>query len=169
MGLQKEGQALLDEAHEVLGHLKDADFEKFKEHMIALGEQLLAGQLMMLDVIANGKKEIQDVAVESIQAVRGQNDKDFKLAEKNFNKIRMELDELQDARQRAEVAMILVWLKVNSFLETLVKKDLITLSDADRVDNFKSIPKRILKFLSGFFGVTQKSIREGIREAVKAA
>ena len=114
------------------------------------------------------KNEIQKLAEKSIKDVRDQNEKDFKLAEKNFNKIRTELDGLLDARQKAEVAMILVWLKINSFLETLVKKDLITLSDADRVDNFKSIPKRVLKFLSEFFGVTQKSIKEGIREAVNA-
>jgi hypothetical protein len=169
MKLSKEGQGFLDDAHEQMKQLKDCDFEEFKSNMIALGEQLLASQLMMMDIITSGKEEIQDVAIQSIKNVRKQNDKDFKLAEKNFDKIRVELDQFHNNLKKCEAGNILAVLKVNAILVALVKKGLITDKDSEMVDKFRGIPKKTYKFLSGFFGVTQKSIKSAIKAGLTAA
>jgi hypothetical protein len=169
MELSKEGQSFLDDAHEQMKQLKDCDFEEFKANMISLGEQLLASQLMMMEILTTGKQEIQDVAVESIQAVRDQNDKDFLLAEENFNKIRVELDRFHDNLKKCEAGNILAVLKINAMLIAFVKKGLIDIKDMETVDKFRGIPKKTYKFLANFFGVTQKSIKSAVRAGVASA
>ena len=164
--LDKKRDEFLNQARDVLKDLKDCDFEEFKEQMIVLGEQLLAANFMIMEWVGEERNKIFDMAVDEVKKIRATNDKDFKIAEKNFKKMGKLISDCEKHNAIAEATSMVSLMYTCAGLNAMGKRTLIT--DITLNEGLKLIPKKVKKHITKTLEMEPKRFDKLLEEALEA-
>ena len=109
-----------------------------------------------------------DPAVDCVKKVKAINDKDFKIAERNFRKIGKEIEELRHQAGKAEAGATYSIMRMAAIMMRLYKKGVLEADEVESKEDLRLIPKGTIKFISDLFGHTQKHIRGLIKQGIEA-
>ncbi|HUV58509.1 MAG TPA: hypothetical protein VMW09_00160 [Desulfatiglandales bacterium] len=164
--LDKDREKFLSQAREGLKELKDCDFEEFKEHMIELGEQLLAGQFMMMEWLGEERQKLFNQAVDCIKQIKATNDKDFKIVEKKFKEVDKEINSLMHQASKAEAMGLCSMLYTNGAVAALGKRGLLT--DEALQEGLTLVPKRVKKHIANVMRIKISEVDKTLLDAIQA-
>ena len=164
--LDKDREKFLSQARESLKELKDCDFEEFKELIIELGEQLLAGQFMMMEWLGEERQKLFNQTVESIKQIRVTNDEDFKKAERNFQQMFKIIDDFEKRVSKAEATSLISLMYTCAGLNAMGVKGYLT--DTTLNKGLKLIPKRVKKHITDSLEMEPKRFDTLLAEAIEA-
>jgi len=164
--LDKKRDEFLNQARDGLKELKDCDFKEFKEHMILLGEQLLAANFMIMEWVGEERNKIFYMAVDEVKKVRATNDKDFKIAEKNFKKMDNVIESFMHQAARAESASMVSLMRSLAIGNLLARKGVI--EDEHEAGEMGYLSEKCLKFVQDYFEFKPKEFYNLMKKASEA-
>ena len=164
--LDKERERCLRKARGEFQKLKDCTFEELRETSIKFFEEVFAFQFLILDCVAEGKTELQDFAADAVKQVRATNDKDFKIAEKNFKKMDKVISDCEKHNAIAEATSLISLMYVCAGLNAMGKRRLVTNTTLN--EGLKLIPKRVKKHITDTLEMEPKRFDTLLEEALEA-
>lgn len=165
-GLDKKQKGFMNHAKKELQKLRDCNFEEFREASVDFFEQILAGQLFMMEWNGQQQKKLFDMAVDEVKKIRAVNDADFKKADEHFQMIDKVVDEVYKKQGKAEATSLLSLMFVCGVANAMGKKGVIT--NATLNEGLKAIPKRVKGVITDTLEIKDKDFDRLLAQGLEA-
>jgi hypothetical protein len=148
--------------------LKNCNFEELREGFIDVSKHLIEIQFTVLDLFETRLKEIKKVGLQCVKQVRMTNDKDFKIAEKNFKAINNQLDVFNDKLSQVAAASVVSLMRSVAVSQKLYKQGTFK-GEISEEKVMKLLPVKVKKIIASTMDMKLKDLETLIKSYGKAA
>ncbi|MEI7636019.1 MAG: hypothetical protein WCJ37_01825 [Syntrophus sp. (in: bacteria)] len=155
------------EMHGMVDQFRDCDFETFRKGFIDFSKQTIDFNLLLLNELSDGKKELMAMAENALKTCRETNAKDFKIAAKNFKHVDNQLDTFNDTMSRIAAAAVVSLMRSVCVTEHLYKMEVLQ-GRITETEMMALLPKKTKTFIASTMGMKVKDM-EKLVDTYKAA
>lgn len=159
--MRKEMKAEMDQ-------FKDCNFEEFKEGFVDFSKQMIDFQILLLEELAKGQTELMMMAAAAIKASNEANNKDFKIAEKNFKMVDKQFDAFNEKLSQIAAAAVVSLVRSIGVSQRLFQTGKLDgeISESEIMD---LLPIKAKMFIASVMDMKVKELESIIKNYAKAA